>query len=315
MKQARLNLILMAIVLVLAGALYFGQKKEPPKGAPLTALKVEAIGKLTLHHPNAPDIVAEKKDGRWALTAPVQVAADPYELNSLLNVATAETKSSIDPKDVKKLADLGLDPPGFSLSLNDTKVDFGGTEPLNYHRYVETGGKIGLIDDPPASALDADYSDLVSKGLMPLGAEIASVSVPGLKVSRSADGKSWTADPADPKAGSDELQKFVDTWSNARSLWNAAMPADAKPVANPQVAVIALKDGSSLSFNIAGRDPQFVLERADLKLQYDLAKSDADKLLKLPELPTPPATPQTAPAPDKKVEAVPPVPPKAPAKS
>lgn len=315
MKQARLNLILMAIVLVLAGALYFGQKKETPKGAPLTALKVEAISKLTLHHPNAPDIVAEKKDGRWTLTAPVQVAADPYELNSLLNVATAETKSSLDPKDVKKLADLGLDPPGFSLSLNDTKVDFGGTEPLNYHRYVETGGKISLIDDPPASALDADYSDLVGKGLLPLGAEIVSVTVPGLKVSRSADGKSWTADPADPKAGSDELQRFIDTWSNARSLWNAAMPAEAKPAANQQVAVIALKDGSSLSFNITGRDPQFVLERADLKLQYDLAKSDADKLLKLPEPPTPPATEQTVPAPDKKVEAVPPVPPKAPAKS
>ena len=317
MKQARLNLILMAIVLVLAGALYFGQKKEPPKGAPLTALKVEAISKLTLHHPNAADIVAEKKDGRWALTAPVQVAADPYELNSLLNVATAEAKSSLDPKDVKKLADLGLDPPGFSLSLNDTKVDFGGTEPLNYHRYVETGGKISLIDDPPASALDADYSDLVGKGLLPLGAEIVSVTVPGLKVSRSADGKSWTADPADAKAGSDELQRFIDTWSNARSLWNAAMPADAKPVANPQVAVIALKDGSSLSFNITGRDPQFVLERADLKLQYDLAKSDADKLLKLPEPPAPPATPQTAPAPapDKKVEAAPAVPAKASTKS
>lgn len=315
MKQARLNLILMAIVLVLAGALYFGQKKEPPKGQPLTALKMEAIGKLTLHHPNAADIVAEKKDGKWALTAPVQVAADPYELSSLLNVATAETKSSIDPKDVKKLADLGLDPPGFSLTLNDTRVDFGGTEPLNYHRYVMTGGKIALVDDPPASALDADYSDLVAKTLLPLGAEVSTISVPGLKVARSADGKSWTADPADPKAGSDELQKFVDAWTGARALWNAAMPADAKPVANQQTAVVTLKDGSSLSFNIAGRDPQLVLERADLKVQYDLAKSDADKLLKLPQPPAPPATPQTVPAPDKKVEAVPVVPAKAPTKS
>jgi hypothetical protein len=294
----RLNLILMAIVLALAGALYFGQKKEPPKGQPLTALSVSNISKITLHHPNAADIVLEKrKEGQWALTAPVQVAADPFELSSLLNVATAETKSTIDPKDVK-LADLGLAPPAFSLTLNDTKIDFGGTEPLNYHRYVmvetgSTGGRIGQIDDPPASALDADYSDLVAKYVLPQGAQIASITVPGLKVSRSADGKSWTADPADPKAGSDELQKFVDAWIGARALWNAASPADAKPVPNQQTAQVALQDGSTLSFNIVGRDPQLVLERAALKVQYDLAKTDVDKLLKLPE---PAAAEQKAPA-------------------
>lgn len=311
MKQLRLNLILMAIVLVLAAVLYFGQKKEAPKGQPLTALKVEVIDKITLHHANTPDIVLQKKDGKWALIAPVQVAADPYELNSLLNVATAETKSSIDPKDVK-LSDLGLDPPGYSLTLNDTRVDFGGTEPLNYRRYVMAaagpgGGRIGLIDDPPASALDADYSDLVAKTLLPEGARIASISVPGLKVSRSADGKSWVADPADPKAGSDELQKFVDTWAGARALWNAASPADAKPpVAPPQGAVVTLQDGSSLSFTIAGREPQLVLERGDLKVQYDLAKSDADKLLKLPQPSPPPAAEQKVPADSgKKVDAAP----------
>ena len=311
----RLNLILMAIVLALAGALYFGQKKEPPKGQPLTALTVNSISKIILHHPNAADIVLEKrKEGQWALTAPVQVAADPYELSSLLNVATAETKSTIDPKDVK-LADLGLDPPAFSLTLNDTKIDFGGTEPLNYHRYVETDGKIGQIDDPPASALDADYSDLVAKYVLPQGAQIASITVPGLKVSRSADGKSWTADPSDPKAGSDELQKFVDAWIGARALWNAASPADAKPVPNQQTVQVALQDGSTLSFNIVGRDPQLVLERADLKVQYDLAKTDVDKLLKLPESAPPPATEQKAPAgPDKKAETPPPATAAAPSK-
>jgi len=298
-KQLRLNLVLMAIVLALAGVAYFGQKKEAPKGQPLTALKADAIAKITLQHPNAADIVLEKKGSQWALTAPVQVAADPYELNSLLGVAGAETKSSIDPKDVK-LSDLGLVPPRFSLTLNDLKIDFGGVEPLNYRRYVETGGKIGLIDDPPASAMDADYSDLVAKSLLPQGAEIVGVTVPGLKVSRSADGKSWTADPADPKGGADELQKFIDAWTGARALWNAATPADAKSAANPQTAVLALKDGSSLSFNIVGREPQLVLERADLKVQYDLAKSDADKLLKIPEPP-----PLAAPATDKKAETVP----------
>jgi hypothetical protein len=331
-KQLRLNLLLLAIVLVLAAVAYFGQKKEAPKGQPLTALKAEAIDKIVLQHPKAADIVLEKKAGQWMLTAPVQVAADPFELNSLLGVATTETKTIIEPKDIQ-LADLGLDPPGFSLTLNDVKIDFGGTQPYNFQRYVESGGKIALIDDPPASALDADYSDLVAKSLLPQGAEIASIAVPGLKVSRGADGKSWSADPADPKAGSDELQKFVDAWAAARALWNTAMPAPVAPApptveqvpgakpsgkppfnppagpppSTPQAAVVTLKDGSVLNFTIGTREPQLVLERPDFKLQYDLAKSDADKLLKLPEPLPPAATEQKMPAaaPDKKAEAAP----------
>lgn len=293
MKQQKLNLILAVAVVALGAGLYFGQKKEAPKKPPLTALKMDAIDHMVLSHPKAPDIVLDKKDGKWVLSAPVQASADPFELNSLMSVAIAGNQSTIDPKEVK-LADLGLDPPGFSLTLNDVKVDFGGVEPLNYHRYVMTGGKIGQIDDPPASALDADYSDLVAKTLLPDGAQITSVAVPGLKVYRSADDKSWIAEPADPKAGADELQKFIDAWTSARALWNAAAPpppADNKLAPVPQTAVLTLKDGKTLTFNITGRDPQLVLERPDLKVQYSLAKSDVDKLLKLPEQSKQPAAP------------------------
>ncbi len=115
-------------------------------------------------------------------------------------------------------------------------------------------------------------------------------------------GKSWTAEPADPKAGSDELQKFADAWSRARALWNAAVPVDAKPAAGPEVATVTLKDGKLLSFTIVSRDPQLVLERADLRVRYSLAKTDADQLLKLP---LPPATGQKGPAKDDQQAAAP----------
>lgn len=304
MKRVRLNLILCAIVLALAGAVLLSQKKAAPKNPPLTALKADAVTHIVLHHPKAADIVLDKKDGKWALTAPVQAAADPFEVNSLIGLATTEAKSSIDPKQVKP-ADLGLDPPAYDVTLNDVKIDFGGVEPLNFRRYVETGGKIDLIDDPPASALDADYSDLVAKKLLPDNAEIASISVPGLKLTRGADGKSWTADPADPKAGSDELQQFADAWSKARALWNGAIPADAKPDASPQAISIALKDGRTFNYTIVGRDPQLVLQSEELKIRYSLGKDDADKLLKLPQPAPPPAEQQKVPADDKQTSLAP----------
>lgn len=308
MKRQHLNLILLGTAAALGAAVYFTQGKDAAKkNPPLTALKPDALTHVVLSHPNAPDIVLDKKDGKWVLSAPVQVAADPFEINTLLNLATAEVRSSVDPKEVK-LADLGLAPPGFSLTLNEQKLEFGAVQPYNFQRYVETGGRIDLIDDPPASALDADYSELVSKSLLPENAQIAAVQVPGLKVSRSPDGKGWVAEPADPKAGSDELQKFVDAWAHARSLWNGALPEASKGVAQ-QTAVVTLKDGQSYSFGILGHDPQLQLTRPDLKVLYSLSKADNDTLLKLPALPPPPATEEKVPSDaGKKAEATPALP-------
>lgn len=307
MKRQQLNLVLLGAAVALGAAVYFTQGKDAAKkNPPLTALKPDALTHVVLSHPKAPDIVLDKKDGHWVLSAPVQVAADPFEINTLLNLSTAEVHSSVDPKDVK-LADLGLDPPGFSLTLNDQKLDFGNVQPYNFQRYVEAGGKIDLIDDPPASALDADYSELVSKSLLPEGAQIASVQVPGLKVSRSADDKGWVAEPADPKTGSDELQKFVDAWAHARSLWNATLPEATKGVAQ-QTALITLKDGRSFSFGILGHDPQLQITSPELKVLYSLSKADNDTLLKLPAPPAaPPATEEKVPSDTgKKAEAQPP---------
>ena len=154
---------------------------------------------------------------------------------------------------------------------------------MSYYRYVETGGKIGLIDDPPASALDADYSDLVGKYVLPQGAQILSITVPGLKVARSADGKSWAATPADSKAGSDALQKFVEAWSGARALWNADAKAELKPL-DPKAgtAIVTLKNGQVLELRHrqAAIRRSFVLERVDLKVRYNLAKDAVDSMLK-----------------------------------
>jgi hypothetical protein len=304
-KRQQLNLILLGAAVALGAALYFTQGKDAAKkNPPLTALKPDALSHVVLSHPGAPDIVLDRKDGKWVLSAPVQTAADPFEINTLLNLASAEVRSSVDPKDVK-LADLGLDPPGFRLSLDGQKLDFGSIQPYNFQRYVETAGKVDLIDDPPASALDADYSELVAKTLLPEGAQIAAVQVPGLKVSRSADDKGWVAEPADPKAGSDELQQFIDAWAHAHALWNAALPEATKGIAQ-QTAVVTLKDGRSFSFGILGREPQLQLTRPDLKVLYSLSKADADTLLKLPAPPPPPATGEKVPADaGKKAEAAP----------
>jgi hypothetical protein len=288
MKHKQLNLILGVLAMLMLGGVLLTQKKAADTASaskPLTSLAPDAVDKIAIKHPDKPEVDLEKKNGTWSLTAPVAIAADPFEVKSLTDLASAKVSSTIDDLAAVKLKDFGLDPPAYQISLNGQTLEFGGTEPLRYQRYVKTDGHIALIDDPQGTALDGSYAGLVSKRLLPEGAEIAKIEVPGLVVTRATTGPGWTSSPADTAASSDRLQKFADGWREARSIWNQGVSKMGTPAKNPETATVTLKDGSTLAFQIAARDPQLVLERSDLQLRYNLPKTAIDQLLKLPALP------------------------------
>ena len=278
MKRSQLNLALLAVAAGLGVAVFFAQKKEPP-GPPLTALTSDQVTRIALEHPGQPAIRLEKRDGGWFLVEPVKAEVDEFEINALLGLASAETKEKLDGVSV---AELELAPPKYALTLNDTRVEFGGVEPLQYRRYVKVGETVSLIEDPPSAALDKDYADLVAKGLFPTGAEIERIELPKLTLAK-ADGK-WNVTPADPKATADAMQQLADGWKNARAMWNEqaqSVPAAAKA----ERVKVRLAGGEVREFLVAAREPQFKLHRPDLGVNYVLSKALADELLRLPEPP------------------------------
>ena len=275
MKRARLNGALLAVAGGLGVAVYFAQQKEPP-GPPLTAFKPDAVTRIALEHPGAPAIRLEKQSGRWRLVEPVSAEADAFEVNALVALADRETRLKLEGGVLKELS---LDPPQYTLTLNDSVIAFGGVEPLEYRRYVKTGDGAYLIEDPPGAALDREYADLVSKDLFPAEAGIERIELPKLTLAKSADGK-WTVTPADPKATADAMQKLADGWKGARSMWNE-MAKDAP--AGGQKVKVTLKGGVSREFVITALEPQLKLHRPDLGVSFVLSKALADELLKLPD--------------------------------
>ena len=255
MNRMALNAGLVLVVAGLAATVYFTQKKEE-KGAPLTTLAVDAVDTITIAHPDAPTIKLHKDGMVWKLVEPVQALADPFEVATLANLATQETRRTLKASEVQ-LAELKLQPPQFTITLNDQTLDFGDVEPLEYRRYVHHGDTVALIDDPSATAVDADYSNLVAQELLPGSAEIEKIEVPGLSVARDADGKTWTATPASADATSDALARFVDGWQHARAMWNAAMPADG---GKGEPITLTLKDGV-VHLVLVSREPQLIVDR------------------------------------------------------
>ncbi|HVT36254.1 MAG TPA: DUF4340 domain-containing protein, partial [Nevskiaceae bacterium] len=242
----------------------------------------DAVNLITIDHPSAALIKLERKGSSWFLTAPVQAQADPYEVNGVLQLATSETKQTLDAAQVKP-AELGLDPATYDVTFNDQKVEIGNVEPLKYRRYVRGGGRIALIEDPPSAALDADYSDLVAKNLVADGAKVVGVELPGLTLTQDADGKTLTLKPDDPKATAAQKAQLLEGWQRARAMWNALEGADSKLDPKADTVTLKLADGREQKYIVAARDPQLALVRPDLKIRYTLSKEDVDKLFKLPE--------------------------------
>src|SRR5688572_21035152 len=101
MNRMHLNLALLAIVVGLAAAAWFGREQEE-KGPPLTALKADAITSVRIEHPGKPPIALKKTGTRWALTEPVQAPADAIEVSGVLGLAELETKLTLEPAQVDR---------------------------------------------------------------------------------------------------------------------------------------------------------------------------------------------------------------------
>jgi hypothetical protein len=274
MSRGELNIALVGVLAGLGAVVWFTREK-PEVLPPLTTLTADTLKQIAVEHPGAPLLRLEKHDAQWRLVAPVHAPADPLEVAGLISLATSSVERSLPLTEVS-LAELGLEPPEYTVTLNDQTLAVGASELIQARRYIRAGDHVALVADPPSAALDADYSDLVAKPLLPEDAKIVRIEVPGLTVARNADG-SWAAD-TQPDASAEKLQAFVDNWRRARSMWNAAMPADS--ASGRQAIRIVLEDGEVL-LRLAATEPQLQIDRPDYGVRYAVSKAEEAGLLTL----------------------------------
>lgn len=288
MQRKTLNLVLGGVAIALLAVIVLRQRSETAKaeaernGAPATTLTASAVQHVTLQHAGAPDIALERSGTLWRLTAPVTAEADLVAVDRLLKLATGPTRATLDPTSVRR-GELGLDPPAATLKLDTTTLMIGGLEPIRFTRYVEANpgaadDKIVLLDDPGDAVFGADYSGLVAKNLLPIGAEIRAIALPGLRVEHGEGG--WNAEPAG--ASAEALQTFVAHWRAAQSLANEAMPA-ADASADLPVITVTLADGQTRRYRIVSSKDELVLDDPALRVRYRLPVAALDQLLQLPK--------------------------------
>jgi hypothetical protein len=278
-RRAWLNLWLAAALAVLVWVVWQEPGHAPKPIVKLTALKPAAIEHITLTNRSG-TLKLAKQNGGWQLQAPLQIAADGVRVDDLLQVAEAESHSQFSAPG-KGLAPFGLDKPVVTLRLNGTELKFGGTTPVDQQRYVQIGDVIHLIDDRYSFDLDANADAYVSRDLVPSGADLNAIALPGLNLGRGKDGK-WSATPAPPGISQQKTQEKIkalaDAWRGAQALRVAAY--DKRP-AQGTISLSLAGGQTPLRYAIIARQPELILARPELGLQFYLAGEEAARLLEL----------------------------------
>lgn len=121
------------------------EQHETDQKVHLTSLLPKQITLIEIQNSNEPHIRMERKNKTWIMTEPSENTANNSKIASLLEIAQAASISRF--KAPANLTEYGLNPPQAVLTLNQTRIEMGTTNPINHRRYLRVGDEIHLIND------------------------------------------------------------------------------------------------------------------------------------------------------------------------
>lgn len=275
--------IINILLLVAIGALsliahFMPGTDEQPEAVSITGLSKDQLRRIHINRPIREDLVLLKNAaGNWDIDRTPALPADRLQMNALLNLAEQPAVRSY-PAAELQLSQLQLAPPYATVFLNDTAVEFGNLEPIEGLRYVRVADRVHLIPDNYMQLIELSYTQFVRRRLFEKGARIEAITLPGMSLGKAK--QEWVVKP-EQEISADELQAFIDRWQEATSFNIHAATA----VKGSETVEIKLKDHKNrIRFLIASREPELVLVRPDLGIQYHMGNT-GNSLLQL----TPPA--------------------------
>lgn len=181
--QARLltNLTLLALVIILTVTLWPADMPEPaPAYTPLTSIDPATVKAIHLSRSNRPDLLLQKSGADWQISSPIQIAANPFRVSSLLSLLNTHSISTVPSgKDTYGLTD--MDKP-VTLTFDNQVFRFGDINPFDQSRYLLHDGIIHLVDDKLYQQLLQDVPFFVDTHLLAAGSVLDRIRLAGLEI-------------------------------------------------------------------------------------------------------------------------------------
>jgi hypothetical protein len=270
--KAWLNLLLGAVAALLA-YLAFQTEVTPSEKSRIAAMDSARVTRITIGHKDQPEIRLVREAAGWRLTAPIALPADPVRVDRLLDFAQTRSESSFPA--TTGLARYELDPPRATLAFDDRRFEFGGSQPLSYHRYVRTGDTIHLALDTTYHHLIAPPTDYVDPKPVPAGAHIGAIRTPEFEVTQANGALRASVAGTD----SDAIARFIENWRQARAMTVRPLAEDEAGAQGGASVELRFDNQPVLTLTILKRDPELVLARRDFPVVYVFPAEAVKRLL------------------------------------
>lgn len=269
-------LSMLGLVGLLAAVAYFEPGIEPPAPpAPLTTLQAAEITTLRIERVGGQTLRFERHEGKWRMTEPVTAPVGEQRIKGVLEIAGSSGTARYPASEVE-LAAVGLDEPELRLVFNDREtLAFGDSEPLDQRRYVRVGETVHLIPESGYYRVIGDYTTFIDTALLPAGAAVSALRLPDLALTRE-QGR-WRASPAAGEFSPDQANALIDHWRHARAFEVRRYQGGGR-----DEVTLTLEGGEGLRYVVVAREPELILARPDLGLQYHLPADGAARLFQLP---------------------------------
>jgi len=271
-KRSWLNMVLLLAVLLLAALVYFEPGKQPQQQVPLLSVNSAELKQLEINRSDTESVQLQRRDGRWYLQSPVEVAADEFVVEQIISFLSQPSLQRYSATGLG-LAKYGLQPARVRLVVDGLELSFGRVNPLNSHLYVMVADVLHMVLQNEISMLLKDWSGYVS--MAPLPEEVlVRLELPGLgKLAREAQGWRYEGDKSPQSA--DQLQMLVDAWGAARALQVRQL----SEVVATEAIVLGFSSGAVMRMSVLQTADELVLQHVDLGLEYVFDVSQAKRLL------------------------------------
>lgn len=281
MTRGTTNLVLAIALLALGALAWFkpGATDAPEGELAFPGAAAATLIRVTNTAPGMSYTLERAAGGAWALTAPLRLPADAAVSDALLkDIAEARARarypaSALDPKAV------GLDAPSLLVELGEARYAFGGTSPMDYQRYVQHGDQVLMLNDLLYFRFAQGWAALADKRLLPRGARVTKLELPGATISVDAAGKRTLA-PDDARVTTDALAAMLDAWTLHSAMELKAL--DPTLVAQATVRVTLEGQPQPIAFEVLPATSGLRLARSDLGVEYFLPDEARSALLELP---------------------------------
>lgn len=276
MSRGALNLLLSALLLAGLTAVYLLQTDERSEQTASSQLEGQTRFKLQ----NSGGSIEFVREGRaWLVEKPHRFPANEQRVKMILAALAKLPEPYM--LDQEKLAQYGLDTPRARLWLDGKEWQLGGVNPINQRRYLRQGGELYLLDGNAAALWASGWARFVEPLLLPAGAEIKNITIPGLGVVTRND-HAWWLNGELPTTSQDGLNRLIDNWHHARAFNIQEMVSDVERA--PELLIEFAGGEPPLRFSIVYNERQFVLFHDSRRLEYHMLPEQGERLLKLSEL-------------------------------